>query len=69
MAATRTNIDAKLEELSRRERKLRQDEIIAELMGAHGGHRAQCGEEPARLRGVTRISRSYFDSEGPHPAP
>jgi F0F1-type ATP synthase gamma subunit len=37
MAATRTDVDAKLEALSRRERKLRQDEIIAELMELTAG--------------------------------
>ena len=40
MAAARTNIDAKLDELSSRERKLRQDEITAELMELTAGTKA-----------------------------
>jgi F-type H+-transporting ATPase subunit gamma len=40
MAAAKTNIDGKLEELSRRERQLRQEEITAEVMELTAGTKA-----------------------------
>jgi len=65
MAAAKTNIDAKLQGLSRRERQLRQDEITAELMELAAGtqaikSRGTSEGPPQRTHARNRPASTYY---------